>query len=292
MTFRKLFILATLVAIITGMGETFAKDDLPLGESELRIEAPRGPVPIYTYRPENFGPRSPIWIIMHGTGRNADDYFDVWRPFADKYGALLLVPEFGKEKWPSSWQYNFGNVTTSKLIHLPRRDWAFSVIQKAFAEAVRRTGSLETGFYFYGHSAGGQFVHRYVMQTGGAHVKLAISANSGWYILPDNEFRFPYGLRASPISSAALQKAFATPMVILLGQQDTERTRQLRMNRETEVQGPHRFARGHYFNKRSMAVAGRMGVPYRWRVIEVPGAGHRNDEMAPTAARVLAEAHR
>lgn len=264
-------------------------EGLPVGESEFRVEAPRGEVPIYTYRPATFGSHSPIWIVMHGVGRTADDYFDVWRPLAEAQGALLLVPEFPKKQWPDSWRYALGNVATSKLVNLPSRDWAFTVIEEAFATAVALTGSRETRFYLYGHSAGAQFVHRYVMQTGGRGVKLAISANAGWYILPDHEYRFPYGLRGSSISDRNLRSAFATPMVVLLGQEDTIRGRNVRQVAETNAQGPHRLARGRYFFRRSAASAHRMRARFGWRIEEVPGAGHRNDEMASTAARIFAE---
>jgi predicted esterase len=269
--------------------ENASAENLPVGESEFRIKAPRGEVPIYTYRSSHFGPHSPIWIILHGVGRTADDYFDVWRPFAEEHGALLLVPEFTKQQWPDSWRYALGNASTSKLVNLTSRDWAFTVVQKAFATAVQMTRSHETGFHIYGHSAGAQFVHRYVMHTGGAGVKLAISANAGWYILPDHEHRFPYGLRNSSISESNLRRAFATPMVILLGQEDTIRGANVRAVAETDAQGPHRLARGRFFFKRSAGAAHRMQAPFHWRIVEVPGAGHRNDEMAPAAARIFAE---
>lgn len=57
---------------------------------------------------------------------------------------------------------------------------------------------------------------------------------------------------------------------------------------ETDAQGPHRLARGHFFYSRSAHVARHMGAAFDWRVMEVPGAGHRNDEMAPAAARLMA----
>ncbi len=261
---------AVTIVMLAGDGRAASAGGLPVGESEFRIDAPRGPVPIYAYRAKDFGPNSPIWIVMHGVGRTADDYFDVWRPFAEKHGALLLTPEFRKDAWPGSWRYAFGNVSTSKLALLPAKDWSITVVQKAFAAAVEMTGSKETGFYIYGHSAGGQFVHRYVMHTGGAGVKLAITSNSGWYILPDQEYSFPYGLRGSAISSSLMRRAFATPMVILLGAEDTQRGRNLRSVKETEIQGPHRLARGHYFYKRSATAARKLGASFQWRVVEVP----------------------
>jgi poly(3-hydroxybutyrate) depolymerase len=264
---------------------------LPLGEGEFHIDAPRGSVPIYTYKPAGFGPHSPVWIIMHGVGRTANNYYDDWRPLAEKYGAMLLVPRFSRDDWPMSWRYALGNVSTSKLVPLPRRDWAFTVVQKAFDHAMRLEGTGQRKFYLYGHSAGAQFTHRYVMYTGGDKIALAISANAGWYILPDYTYDFPYGFKRVPVSEATRRRAFATPMVILLGERDISWASGLRMVPETNLQGPHRLARGLFFHDYAGRVAARDGYAYRWSVDTVPGAGHRNDEMAPAAAAIFARAH-
>ena len=37
----------------------------------------------------------------------------------------------------------------------------------------------------FGHSAGGQFVHRFVQFKPNSRVNYAISANAGWYTVPD-----------------------------------------------------------------------------------------------------------
>ena len=41
----------------------------------------------------------------------------------------------------------------------------------------------------YGHSAGSQFVHRFLMTRPDAPVERAVAANAGWYTLPDDECR-------------------------------------------------------------------------------------------------------
>ncbi len=287
-TVRHAAALALMLGLLAGAAHA---QGLPAGEGEFAIDAPRGPVPIYTYKPADFGPHSPVWIIMHGVGRTANNYYDDWRPLAEKYGAMLLVPRFSREKWSMSWRYALGNVSTSKLVPLPRRDWAFTVIQKAFDYAMALEGTGQKRFYIYGHSAGAQFTHRYVMYTGGKHVALAISANAGWYILPDYTNTFPYGFKRVPVSKATRRRAFATPMVILLGERDISWASGLRRVPETNLQGPHRLARGKFFHDYSRKVARQAGYTYRWSVETVPGAGHRNDEMAPTAAAIFARAH-
>jgi poly(3-hydroxybutyrate) depolymerase len=284
--------LAAMFALAFGLlCGTASAQGLPVGEGEFHIDAPRGRVPVYTYKPADFGSHSPVWVIMHGVGRTANNYYDAWLPEAKRYGAMLLVPRFSKEDWSMSWRYALGNVSTSRLIPLPRRDWAFTVVQEAFDYAMALEGTGQKRFYLYGHSAGGQFTHRYVMYTGGEKIALAISANAGWYILPDYKFTFPYGFRAVPVSEATRRRAFATPMVILLGERDISWASGVRKEPQTNLQGPHRLARGKFFHDYSRKAAAQAGYAYRWRLQTVPGAGHRNDEMASAAAAIFARAH-
>lgn len=283
-------LLAGVVVILLTVTSATAQK-LPVGASSFQVDAPRGPVTIYTYKPENFGPQSPVWVIAHGVGRTASTYYDAWLPFAKRYGAMLIVPFFSKEKWGRSWRYALGNVSTSTLLKLPRRDWAFTVIQKAFDYAVAAESTGQKRFYLYGHSAGGQFTHRYVMYTGGEKIKMAVSANSGWYILPDNKYVYPYGFKRVPVGQHTLRRAFATPMVVLVGERDINWSKGLRRNVYTKIQGPHRLARGKFFYEYSKRAAAHKGHAYRWHFQTVPGAGHRNKQMAPAAAAIFARAH-
>ena len=100
------------------------KKTIPVGEGEFRLVVKRGPVNVFTYRPKSFTPNSPIWVVIHGQKRDvaehsAFDYYDTWAPLAEKAGALLLVPEFVEQSWPTSWQFQFGNVMTKSLKPVP-----------------------------------------------------------------------------------------------------------------------------------------------------------------------------
>jgi len=50
-------------------------------------------------------------------------------------------------------------------------------------------------FSMFGHSAGAQFVHRYITFMPQGHLRAAVAANSGWYTLPDQTLKLPYGLK-------------------------------------------------------------------------------------------------
>lgn len=274
--------------------EDFGTHDkvIPAGEGQFRLVVKRGPVNVFTYRPKSFTPDSPIWIVIHGARRNVAehssfDYYDVWAPLAERAGALLLVPEFVEQSWPTSWQFQFGNVRTPALAPIPWEDSGFAVGEMAFRKAVVMTGSNRKSFFLYGHGAGAQWVQRYILHSGGRYVARAIAANPGWYLIPDDEFKYPYGLKGAEIPQPTLRHAFATDFVLLLGQADRRTTGIIRDNRQTRAQGANRYERGHFYLKRTASIAQGMGASFVWQIREVPGAGHENEDMALTAAELF-----
>ena len=287
-------LLVMLTLLPSATSEVWARDSaIPVGEGQFEVDVPRGPVTIYTYRPSSFTAKSPIWIVIHGARRDVGehigfDYYDVWAPLAERYGALLLLPEFIERKWPTSWQFQLGNVRTPDLKPIPWGETGFAVAEKAFLQAVAMTGSTRQRFALYGHGAGAQWVQRYVLHSGGRYLERAVAANPGWYLIPDDEFTYPYGLKGAPIPEATLRQAFATDFSLLLGQGDTGTSGIIRDNAQTRAQGENRYQRGHYYFKRAASVAQRLGGPFAWSLREVPGAGHENEDMAPTAAGILA----
>lgn len=276
--------------------DAFAQENksIPVGEGEFRLVVKRGPVNVFTYRPKSFTPNSPIWVVIHGQKRNvaehsAFDYYDTWAPLAEKAGALLLVPEFVEQSWPTSWQFQFGNVMTKSLKPVPWEDSGFAVVEMAFQRAIAMTGSHRQRFSIFGHGGGAQWVQRYVLHSGGRYIERAVAANPGWYMLPDDEFTYPYGIKGTSITPATLRGAFATDFVLLLGQADVQTGGIMRNNKETSAQGTTRFQRGHFYFNRAAADAKRIGAKFAWHLREVPGAGHEDEDMAPPAAEALME---
>jgi hypothetical protein len=283
-----------LVCVSFGtMASADSRAGIPVGSGEFSVDAPRGPVKVFTYRPAAYTSQSPIWIVMHGVRREAYrhiafDYYDVWERLADQYGALLVVPEFTAEKWPSSWSYNLGNVMSQHLEPIPWDHTAFYVVEQAFRTAARLTGSSQTRFDIFGHGAGAQFIQRYVLHSGCRLVGRAVAANPGWYMLPDNEYSFPFGLRGTSISTQTLRRAFACDFVLLLGQEDINYAGGLRNDPQATGQGKTRYERGHFYFRRASADAARLGVHLNWRMREVPGVGHEFEKISPAGAALPA----
>ena len=259
------------------------------GESTFEVPSARGPVPVTVYRPRTWSAQGPLWVVMHGRKRDARETLAQWRPAAEREGALLVVPLFTQEAWPRSAQYPLGNVLDAKGHALPQAQWAYPVVDEAAREAARRAGSKSARFALYGHGAGAQFVLRYVFFMRSRHLTRAVAAGAGWYLLPDESFAYPYGLRGAALSNAQLRDGLAAPLVIMVGDADTKTTGVLRNNAETLAQGVTRVDRARFAVEHARARAAALGVPFHWRLVEVPGVGHRPDAMLPAAERVLAE---
>ena len=288
-----IFGLSLLVTISVACGTQIAGFEIGRGSFMFSDSLGNADLPIHVryYMPDDFTPSTPIVIVMHGASRDGPRYTDDWVPEAERYGFLLLVPEFSSELYEGSGRYNLGNMFDEAGGPMPETLWTYTAVEHLFAYVKRITGSTRQSFRIYGHSAGGQFVHRFLMFRPDAPIERAVAANAGWYTMPVDTIDFPYGLRNSGITEQDVRSAFSKPTVILLGDQDVDSTQSsLRRTPEANAQGPHRFARGHSFWATVNEVAARIDAPLAWDIDTVPGANHSDALMAPKAASILAGA--
>jgi poly(3-hydroxybutyrate) depolymerase len=257
----------------------------------IEVQTPAGIYQrVYLTRPVNLLPDRPIVFVMHGMGRNADEYRDQWHELAKEHDFLLVVPEFSDRQFPGAESYNLGNVFDASGGVRPAAAWSFSAIEPIFDEVRRRFGMTARAYAIYGHSVGAQFVHRFLFHVPNARVTRAVAANAGWYTMPVFNIDFPYGLRNSVVSSNDLALALQLPVTILLAERDIDPLHRS-LNREPGAlaQGPHRFARGQAFFSSASDAAAALEVPFGWQLMTVPGADHDNRLMAPAAIPWLLE---
>lgn len=246
------------------------------------------PMRVHASRPAGLAGDRPVVFVMHGVNRNADDYRDQWHELAMKHEFLLLVPEFSQENFPGSRGYNLGYLADEEGEPRPRSRWAYSAIEPIFDDARRRFRMSVDAYALYGHSAGAQFVHRFVFHVPRARVSQIVPANAGWYMMPDYQAAYPYGLGGSIVTPEMLERGMALPVTILLGDRDIDPEHpNLRRSPEALAQGAHRLARGKLFFATARDWAARAGVPFEWRLEIVPGADHDNAKMAPAAIPFL-----
>ncbi|MFY8196947.1 MAG: hypothetical protein ACOVKV_17910 [Novosphingobium sp.] len=297
MTIRRIGLaLAGALLLVTGFVTLFrAPEETPL------VDAPSsaryvftewdGPdLPVYYQVPDKVTRETPVVFVMHGVNRDADRYRDEWADLARKHGFIAIVPQFSRTDFPGSRGYNTGYFSEADGRPRPRALWSFAAIEPLFDDVRKRFGTGVTRYSIYGHSAGAQFVHRFVLFMPEARIERAVAANAGWYTMPDTRTGFPYGLAETPIDNAALGAVLGKPLTVLLGTADTDREDpDLRKTPEADAQGLTRYARGQAFFASGQAAAAASGVPFGWTRQDVPGIGHSNAGMAAAAAALIAK---
>jgi poly(3-hydroxybutyrate) depolymerase len=245
-------------------------------------------ITVWTYRPAAYTAASPILIVMHGRNRDGRAYRDGWIAPAAARGFLVAVPEFSERFYPTSHDYNYGDMMTAQGELRARETWLFPVIDRIFESVRLRAGGTRTTYRLFGHSAGGQFVHRLMTFAYSAKIEHAVAANSGSYTLPVFDEPFPFGLGGTAIDKTELQQLFSRPLTVLLGDRDIDANHsQLPREPAAMRQGAHRFARGQFYFALAQREAACLGAPFAWRIGVAPGVAHSNPDIAPFAARLL-----
>jgi pimeloyl-ACP methyl ester carboxylesterase len=267
-----------------------AKDAVAVGEDSFEFapdeKQPQRRITVWTYKPDGFGPNSPIVFVMHGVVRNGKGVRNSWIRHSRDGGFLLVVPEFPAYDYPTE-AYQLGNVHDGNGRPLPREKWTFNAIEKLFDRAKVLTANQVDQYHIYGHSAGGQFVHRFVLFMPGARYARAIAANAGFYTFPTEDAAYPYGLRGTPITGQPKQAIFSRDFVLLLGETDTNRDRYLLQTPQADAQGPTRFERGKSYFRVATEIAKKENSTFNWRLITVADVGHSSAQMASAAVREL-----
>lgn len=252
------------------------------------------PLRVFYHVPDDADADTPVVIVMHGQERDADVYRDAWIGAADLHGYIVAAPQFREVFYAGSSGYALGNVFDNG--DAPRADglrdpsqWSFQWIEPLFDDIVARTPTEVEQYQMFGHSAGAQFAHRFVLFVPDGRYEYVVAANAGWYTVPDDAIDYPYGLGLTPLQGGD-RSYFDRQLVVHNGDRDTSTTSaSLRHTPEADAQGDNRFERGEYFVEQSEALAGAAGEAYAWDRFVVQGVGHSGEGMSTAAAAWLAE---
>jgi hypothetical protein len=245
-------------------------------------------VKVFYSAPSKISAKTKVLMVMAGRQRNADEYLESWIDWGRQNDYLILAPQFDDKNWVEPLGYNFGNIATGKEKENtvnPKSKWAFTLIEQMFDFANKEFKLNAPKYDLFGHSAGGQFVHRFMLFYPENRVRLAIAANPGFYTLPDLNEDFPYGLKKSPvkITQNDLLKWTNRDLILMRGTADIQRTENLRQSPEADAQGQNRFERAAFmFNKIKT-----VNPNTKWNMFEVPGVAHDQKGMALAAQKVL-----
>jgi hypothetical protein len=244
---------------------------------------------LHAARPAGWVPSMPVVFVHHGVGRNGRDYRDYWLPHVDSARLLAIAVEFPEAGFPEYLWYNFGNLHAKGGTPNPREQWTFGVDERLFACLLAQGVTTAPRYGLFGHSAGGQYVHRMLSFGYRDQVAAAVSANAGTYAMPDLAIDWPWGLGSTPVTANDLPALLGFPLTIMAGTNDTKTTgRFFPKGPKSLKQGPHRYARAHAYFQAGQAAAKALGVAFAWTVIDVPGIGHDGRGMADAAAPLIA----
>lgn len=290
--------------------------NIQLGSGAFLIEGGKGkkdkPIKIYYHQPKEFSPNSKILIVIPGAGRSGESYRDAWVNSSEKYNVLVLTPTYPEETYPFEQYHLCGIVDTSNLKKAVRRvtntniaqldesifeyklntdkeTWLFNDFDRLFDLVVQSLNSNQKQYDIFGHSAGGQILHRMAIFSPNSKVNKIVAANSGFYTIPNLNIDFPFGLKNTSFEMEQLSYSFTTPLLILVGELDNKNEKGGTLLRSPTVdeQGLHRLERAHYFFAETQRIAEEMKGDFNWKMKVVPHVGHNHREMSKVAALYL-----
>jgi hypothetical protein len=252
---------------------------------------PDRPLLLHSARPLRFDGDTPVLIVHHGVGRNGRDYRDYWMPLVDEARTLVISVEFTEAAFPDYLWYHFGNRHDEKGVPNPREQWTYGIDERLFTVLRDQGLTRRRNYGLFGHSAGGQFVHRMLSFGFRDRVAVAVSANAGTYAMPDLEIAWPFGLGETELGAKALRRLLEFPITVMTGTRDTKTTgRFFPKGPRSMRQGATRHERAHNYVKAGHAAAEALGTQCTWTVINVSDVGHDGERMSVAAAPVVAAA--
>ena len=254
---------------------------------------PDHPLVLHAARPRDFHIEIPILFVHHGVRRNGSDYRDYWLELVDEAGVLAIAIEFPEASFPEHLWYHFGNLHNNDGRPNPRQEWTFGIDERLFERLLAQGVTTRQRYALFGHSAGGQFVHRMLSFGFRDRVGIAISANAGTYAMPDLTTPWPFGLGQTAVDTDALHALLNFPITVMAGTADVETTgRFFPKGPRSMRQGANRYERAHNYVRAGYAAAAALQTACAWTIVEVPGVGHDGKRMSAAAAPIVAAAMR
>ena len=242
-------------------------------------------------RPKHCTADTPVLFVHHGVNRNGDDYRDFWLPLVDEADVLVIAPTFPNEGFPGAGWYNFGNRTNSQGEANPPDAWTYNVDGAVFAALHAQGLTRRESYGAWGHSAGGQFVHRMISLGFTDRVVAAATANAGTYAFPALDVDFPFGLGGTGLGDAGLARLLRFRLTVMAGTADIDATSaHFPKDAAAMAQGGTRYERAHRYIAAARAQAARLGVHCAWTIVDVAGVDHDGCRMSAAAAPLLSAA--
>lgn len=265
---------------------------------------------VHYYLPDGLSRGARVLLIVPGAGRNSFEYRNAWLDVARRENILIAALGYAEESYDFA-AYHMGGVIknlafqnagaeTPGVIRINdddikfdvnpnKEEWIYNDFDRIFDFLKMATGSTAVHYDIFGHSAGGQILHRFALFHPMSQARKIIAANAGWYTLPHPNVAMPFGLLNSPVTDRSLPHSFELDLTILLGENDnSDRAGGTLLHTPTvDAQGLNRLARGRNFHKSGQEQAARVGADLRWKIRTVPNVGHDHRGMGEAAAQII-----
>jgi len=252
---------------------------------------PDRPLVLHAARPRQYHAATPVLFAHHGVRRNGRDYRDYWLDLVDEARVLAIAIEFPEASFPEYLWYHFGNLHTKDGTPNPREAWTFGIDVRLFEQLHAQGVTSRQSYGLFGHSAGGQYVHRMLSFGFRDEVAVAVSANAGTYAMPDLATPWPFGLGETDVDTEGLRALLAFPITAMAGTEDVLTTgRFFPKGPRSMRQGATRYERAQNYVQSGHAAAAALQTSCAWKVIDVPGVGHDGKGMSAAAGPVVAAA--
>ena len=243
---------------------------------------------VFYHLPKTIDNDTKVLFVVHGNTRNADDYLNSWIRLTKDKNIAIFAPHFKRSSFISfntlQMSTSNGKIRTDTDLYLHNSiDTLFKYIKTKF--------KLNDKLYdIYGHSAGAQFVHRYLLMSDNPSVNKAVAANAGWYTFL-NGADFPYGVKNPPISltDSNVKKFLSTNLYILIGTNDIDVDSSINKSKGAQKQGINRLQRAKNFFTYTESIVEQNNLEFKWKYQAVPGAPHSNKVMSRAAVLILFE---
>lgn len=250
------------------------------------------PVTVFYYIPTKGDVKNmSVLFSFHGAERSGKVQLNAWRYLAEEYGFIIIAPQFSKEFFSEN-DYQFGGIFTAKDFKTlnNKEKWTGQIVEPLFDFFKAETKSLATNYNMFGHSAGAQFVHRFLIAFPKARVNKAVAANAGSWTFPyakgiigadDVAYGWPMSIKNTPFANQrTLAGFFNRKLYIQLGQQDIDANAvDLPKGIAAAAQGINRLERGRFFYKECKRLAQDAGVNFSFKIAEVADSNHSTLKM-------------
>ena len=226
-----------------------------------------------------------VIFVIHGNSRNADDYLSAWIPLVQNKNVIIAAPNFDKKNF--RYFFLLESAESNGAIN-ERSDSYINTSISLFFNYFKSRFALNANTYkMFGHSAGAQFTHRYMLLSNDQRISDTVIANAGWYTFLNGE-QYPYGIKDTPIeiSSSHIRWFMSNKTSLLIGSIDTN-LNNVNSSAGAQKQGITRVDRADNYFKSLIDISDKNEIPFRWSYKVINDVGHDYQKMTPIAASIL-----